>query len=228
MKIIEFIGYPGSGKSYISNIAERFYSIEKNPNVLSIEDLRNSTLKSKGQKFFWFLNIFLKNFFSPYFFITFLQILFKKRSLKHLKYYLDIYGSYWLAGKNKNFDYCIISEGFISFPTYLFSGIKDSKKRAKLSIKYLERHKSKISNIYCVIQIFNPSEKETLIHTSLKRNVDVSNIKRNLKTNDFLQTTNDHNRNLIWCSEQGLNVGRIRNNYIDDDQIIAQLKCFIK
>ena len=224
VKIVEFIGYPGSGKSYISTFVSEDFSKNKGLKILSIEDLRNSLLNTKFKKFFWYAKFFILNFFKKTFFTTFLEIVFCRKSARHLKYYIDIYGSYSLIKKNKNFDYYIISEGFVSFATYLFSNVDDEQTRRNKCEKYLIRHFKYIQSLFAVIQIFNPSEEKTLIHTSKKRNVDISVIKKKIKKDDFIQTSTDHAKNLCWCEAHSIHTGAIENNYESDSAISSQLE----
>lgn len=229
MKIIEFVGYPGSGKSYVSDLAEDYFSNASNLKILSIERYRNSVLHTKLEKFFWYVGIFIRNFFRWKFIVTTSQILFEKKSFKHLKYYYDVYGSYYLIKKKKKeFDFFIVSEGFISYPTYLFSNIKNRDKRRIKCEKYLKRHYKLLKNLSCALQIYNSSEEKTIEHTSQKRNVDPSIIKKSLKPGDFHQTTDDHSKNLLWCENHNILIGKIENNYSENNSIINQLKLYLK
>ncbi len=227
MKIIEFIGYPGSGKSYISTFCEKYFFENKGLRVLSVEDLRNSLLRTKFKKALWYTKLFISQFYKISFIVTFFEILFSRKSLKHLKYYIDIYGSYSLVRKQANYDYCIISEGFISFATYLFSNIKDEKVRKEKRERYLRRHLKYIKKIHLVLRIFNISEEDTLFHTGQKRNISVQEIKAQIKNNDFNQTTLDHVHNLEWCEKNSILIGNIENKYQKDEDIAFQLKKYI-
>ena len=227
VKIIEFIGYPGSGKSYISTFASKKFSEKRGIKILSIEDLRCSLLTSKSKKFFWYIKFFVLNFFKKSFFVTFLEIIFSRKSTKHLKYYIDIYGTYSLIKKNKDYNYYIVSEGFVSFATYLFSNINNEEKRRNRCEKYLTRHFKYIKKLFAVIQVYNSSEEKTLIHTSQKRNVDIDTIKKKIKRGDFVQTSTDHSKNLCWCETHSIRVGKIENNYESDNKIESQLEKYI-